>query len=205
MDITFDRTAKFTAWLLVLAAVSQAIYTALYALAPEVDRSPIWSFEALLFTLLAALAGSALVQAKSLTLGWSAIAMAGVINVIQVGVGLTQFGPFREVAATNPELAPLASSVVAFSFFGYNSAKVLLGLAALVFGMAKMAKLNQGSKVLGGLTAIVGVIAIITNAVVMGFGLSMSTTGGGLMPSGASGVAATVLLALCLFTLPKED
>lgn len=202
MDITFDRTAKFTAWLLVLAAVSQAIYTALYALAPEVDRSPIWSFEALLFTLLAALAGSALVQAKSLTLGWSAIAMAGVINVIQVGVGLTQFGPFREVAATNPELAPLASSVVAFSFFGYNAAKVLLGLAALVFGMAK---LGQGSKVLGGLTAIVGVIAMITNAVVMGFGLSMSTTGGGLMPSGASGVAATVLLAVCLFTLPKED
>ncbi|MEO1222517.1 MAG: thiamine biosynthesis protein ThiC, partial [Pseudomonadota bacterium] len=98
MEITFDRTVRFIAVLLLLAAASQALYTALYALAPEVDRSPIWSFEALLFTLLAALAGSALVQAKSLTLGWSAIAMAAVLNVVQVGVGLTQFGPFREVA-----------------------------------------------------------------------------------------------------------
>lgn len=202
MEITFARTVRFIAVLLLLAAASQALYTALYVLAPEVDRSPIWSFEALLFTLLAALAGSALVQAKSLTLGWSAIAMAAVLNVVQVGVGLTQFGPFREVAEANPEMAPLASSVVAFSFFGYNAAKVLLGLAALVFGIAKM---NQGAKALGGVTFLVGAIAMFTNAVVMGFGLSMSTSGGGLMPSGATGVLATALLAVCLMTLPTEE
>lgn len=202
MEMTFDRTVKFTAILLLLAALSQPIYTALYIAAPEIDRSPIWSIEALLFVIMAALAGSALVQAKRLHLGWSAIAMASVLNVIQVGVGLTQFGPFREVAEATPDVAPLAGSIVAFSFFGYNAAKVLLGLAALVFGMAKMA---QGSKALGGLTAFVGVVAMISNAVVMGFGLSMSVTGGGLMPSGASGVAATVLLAVCLLGLSNED
>jgi len=202
MEITFDRTVKFTAWLLILAALSQPIYTALYILAPEVNRGPLWSFEALLFVIMAALAGSALVQAKRLTLGWSAIAMSAVLNVVQVGIGLTQFGPFREVAEVTPDIAPLAGSIVAFSFFGYNAAKVLLGLAALVFGMAKM---SDGSKALGGLTALVGMIAMISNAVVMSFGLSMSVTGGGLMPSGASGVLATVLLAVCLFTLPKED
>ena len=190
--ITFDRTVKYTAVLLILAALSQPVYTALYMLAPTVDRSPLWSFEALLFTLMAALAGSALVQAKSLHLGWSAIAMSAVLNIFQVGIGLVQFAPFREVATANPDMAPLASSVVAFSFFGYNAAKVLLGLAALVFGMAKVA---QGSKALGGLTALVGVVAMISNAVVMGFGLSTSITGGGFMPSGASGVLATLLLA----------
>lgn len=202
MDITFDRTVKFTGWLLVLAALSQPVYTALYVLAPEINRSPLWSFEALLFTLMAALAGSALVQAKSLHLGWSAIAMSAVLNIIQVGIGLVQFAPFREAAAANAELAGLESSVVALSFFGYNSAKVLLGLAALVFGMAKVA---QGSKALGGLTALVGIVAMISNAVVMGFGLGTSVTGGGFMPSGASGVLATLLLAVSLLTLPKED
>lgn len=202
MDFTFDRTAKFTAVLLILAALSQPVYTALYMLAPTADRSPLWSFEALVFTLMAAFAGAALVQAKSLHLGWSAIAMSAMLNIFQVGIGLVQFGPFREVAEANPDMAPLAGSVVAFSFFGYNSAKVLLGLAALVFGMAKMA---QGGKALGGLTAFVGVIAIISNAVVMGFGLSMSVTGGGLMPSGASGVLATLLLAVCLFGVKGEE
>ncbi|MEM1051875.1 MAG: thiamine biosynthesis protein ThiC [Pseudomonadota bacterium] len=201
MDITYDRTVKLTAWLLVLAALSQPVYTALYILAPDVNRSPLWSFEALLFTLMAALAGSALVQAKNLTLGWSAIAMSAVLNIFQVGIGLVQFGPFREAAEANAELGGVAGSVVALSFFGYNSAKVLLGLAAMVFGYAK---LQQGAKALGGLTFIVGLIALFTNAVVMGFGLSQSVTGGGLMPSGASGVAATLLLAVCLLTLPKE-
>ena len=196
MEITFNRTVRCTAVLLVLAALTQPAYTALYILAPTLDRSPLWSFEALLFTLMAAFAGSALVQAKSLHLGWSAIAMSAVLNIFQVGIGLVQFGPFQEVATANPEMAPLASSVVAFSFFGYNAAKVLLGLAALVFGMAKMA---QGSKALGGLTALVGVVAMISNAVVMGFGLSTSIIGGGFMPSGASGVLATLLIALCLF------
>lgn len=202
MELTFDRTVKFTAILLVLAALSQPVYTALYIAAPEVDRSPLWSFEALVFVIMAALATSALVQAKRLHLGWSAIAMSAVLNVIQVGVGLTQFAPFREVAQANAALEPAASSVVAFSFFGYNAAKVLLGLAALVFGMAKM---NEGSKALGGLTALVGVTAMISNAVVMGFGLGMSVTGGGLMPSGATGVAATALLAVCLMGVKGEE
>lgn len=202
MEITFGRTVKYTALLLIIAALSQPVYTALYILAPEVDRSPLWSFEALVFTLMAALAGSALAQAKSLHLGWSAIAMSAVLNVFQVGIGLVQFGPFREVAEANPDMAPLASSVVALSFFGYNAAKVLLGLAALVFGMAKM---SQGAKALGGLTALVGLLAMISNAVVMGFGLSTSITGGGFMPSGATGVAATLLLAVCLFTMKSDD
>lgn len=202
MEMTFDRTVKLTGVLLLLAAISQGVYTVLYVAAPEVNRSPIWSFESLLFVLMAALAGSALVQAKRHHLAWSAITAAAVLNVVQVGIGLTQFGPFREVAEAAPDVAPLAGSVVAYSFFGYNAAKVLLGLAALVFGMAK---LGQGSKLLGGLTFLAGAVALFTNAVVMGFGLSMSTSGGGMMPSGASGVLATVLLAVCLFTLPSEE
>jgi len=199
MELSQDRTVKIVAILLLLAAISQPIYTALYQLAPDVDRQILWGLEGVLFTLLAAFAGSALVMAKRYTLGFSAIAFCAVLNVIQVGVGLTQFGPFREAATANPDLGGVAFSVVAFSFFGYNAAKILLGLAAIVFGMAKM---NQGSKALGGLTALVGAVALVTNSLVLMFGLR------GFLEShyaGVPGVAATLLLVICLFSMSKSD
>ena len=81
----------------------------------------------------------------------------------------------------------------------YNAAKILLGLAALVFGMAKMA---AGSKTLGGLTALVGVVAVVANSLIIIFGRDA------FLPSpvaGASGVVATVLLALCLISLVHDE
>ncbi len=195
MDLSHSQTVKTIAALLLLAAITQPIYTALYLAAPDVDRQALWGIEALIFVVLAAVAGSALVTAKRYTLGFSAIAFAAMLNVIQVGVGLTQFGPFRAAAELNADLGDVAFSVVAFSFFGYNAAKILLGLAALVFGLAKM---SEGNKLLGGLTVLVGGIAFVANTLVMMFGLQ------GFLPSpvaGGSGVLATLLLALCLFSL----
>lgn len=199
MDLSQKSTVRTVAVLLLLAAISQPIYTALYLGAPEVNRQFLWGLEGLLFVLLAAFAGSALVMAKRYTLGFSAIAFAAALNVVQVGVGLTQFTPFREAAEANPDLSGVAFSVVAFSFFGYNAAKILLGLAAVVFGMAKM---KAGGKALGGLTVLVGAVAFAANTLVMMFGLE------GLLPppvAGGSGVVATALLAACLFGVSAED
>ncbi len=199
MDLTQSRTVKIIAILLLLAAVTQPIYTALYLGAPEFDRQFLWGLEGLLFVLLAAFSGSALVMAKRYTLGFSAIAFSAVLNVVQVGVGYTQFGPFREAAEANPDLSGVAFSVVAFSFFGYNAAKILLGLAAVVFGMAK---LKAGGKALGGATVLVGAVALVANTLVMMFGLN------GVVPSpiaGGSGVLATLLLAICLFGVSDQE
>ncbi|MEM6651955.1 MAG: thiamine biosynthesis protein ThiC [Pseudomonadota bacterium] len=198
MDLSQSRTISILAILLLLAAISQPVYTALYLAAPAFDRLFLWGFEGLVFVLMAAFAGSALVMAKRYFLGFSAIAFSAVLNVVQVGVGLTQFAPFRDAAQLNPDLGPAALSVVAFSFFGYNAAKILLGLAALDFGVAKI---RTGGKVLGSLTALIGVIAVVANTLVMMFGRD------GFLPSpiaGASGVLATLLLAICLFSLRKH-
>ena len=65
-----------------------------------------------------------------------------------------------------------------------------------------MAKIGEGGKLLGGLTALVGVVALVANALVMMFGLQ------GFVPrplGGGSGVAATLLLALCLFSVRSGD
>lgn len=199
VEFTQRRTVKIIAGMLLLAAISQPIYTALYLGAPEIDRQLIWGLEGLLFVLLAAFAGSALVMARRYTLGFSAIAFSAVLNVVQVGVGLTQFGPFGEAAEANAEFSGVATSVVAFSFFGYNAAKILLGLAAIVFGMSRM---SEGGKVLGSITVLIGAIAFVANTLVLLFGLQ------GFLPSpvaGGSGVLATLLLAICLFGLRSED
>lgn len=199
MELSQSQTVKAVAILLLLAAITQPIYTALYLGAPEIDRQFLWGLEGLIFVLIAAFAGSALVMAKRYTLGFSAIAFSAVLNVVQVGVGLTQFGPFREAADANAELGGVAFSVVAFSFFGYNAAKILLGLAAIVFGMAKV---KSGGNILGGAAVLFGAIAFVANTIVMMFGLE------GFLPppvAGGSGVVATLLLGLILFGVSGEE
>ena len=203
MEFTHSRTVKIIAIFLLLAAILQPIYTFLYLKAPGVDRQFIWGIEALLFVLLSAFAGAALVQTKRHALAFSAIAFSAVLNVIQVGIGLTQFGPVREAVKLNADLGSIASSVVSFSFFGYNAAKILLGLAAILIGLTLFKSAKTLSKSLGGLAVLVGVLAFVTNSVLMMFGLQADIIPRQL--AGGSGVVATLLLALCLFSLPFEE
>ncbi|MEO0643586.1 MAG: thiamine biosynthesis protein ThiC [Pseudomonadota bacterium] len=199
MEFTFKRTTGIVAAMVLIAAVTQAVYTALYIAQMDVPRQLLWGGEGLLFTLLAAFAGSALAQASRLHLVWSAITAAAVLNVVQVGVGLTMFAPFGEAAGEIEALRPAASSVVAYSFMVYNAAKVLLALALIVLGLDK---LGSGSKALGGLSALVGVIALVSNTLSMALGRGFS---GELPIAGGSGVLATVLLAVCMFGIENED
>ena len=199
MELTTRRTIQITAILLIAAAVTQSIYTALYVAEIPPPRRLLWGGEALLFSILAAFGGAALVQAKRFSLGFSAITAAAVLNVVQVAVGLTLFGPFREAATADPTLAPVAGAVVGFSFMVYNAAKTLLGFAAVIFGVARM---NAGSKVLGGATVAVGAAAMLANTIVMMAGID------GVFPSpiaGGTGVVATLLLGVCLLSVLEED
>lgn len=199
MEFSLKRTVQIIAFLLLAAAVTQAIYTALHAAEVAVPRQLLWGLEGLIFVLTAAFAGSALADSKRYSLGYSAIAMSAVLNVVQVGIGLTMFGPFREVATAIEATAPAAGAVVAFSFMVYNAAKVLLALAAIVFGMAC---LQAGGKVIGRLTALVGAIALVANTLSMAMGRGFS---GELPIAGGTGVLATLLLAVCLFGIPTEQ
>lgn len=199
MPFSHVSTVRATAVLLLLGAITQSIYTALYSAGMEVPRTLLWGTEGMVFVLMAAFAGAALAQARMGHLGWSAITAAAVLNVVQVGVGLTLFAPFGEVAKAEPALAPLAGAVVALSFMIYNAAKVLLALAAIDFGRGRM---RAGGRVLGGLTAFVGLVALISNALSMAMG---RTVLGDLPLAGGSGVLATLLLAACLFTASGDD
>ena len=81
----------------------------------------------------------------------------------------------------------------------YNAAKSLLGLAAVEFGMAKV---KSGGNILGGAAVLFGAVAFVTNTIVMMFGRD------GFLPApvaGGTGVVATLLLAICLFSVRSEE
>ncbi|WP_108790728.1 thiamine biosynthesis protein ThiC [Erythrobacter sp. Alg231-14] len=199
MELTQGRTVKIIAYMLIALAVSQPIYTALFLVAPDVDRLFMWRFEAVIFVLLAALSMSAAITAKQFALGFSAIALAALLKLLAVGLGLTQFWPFAAVGEANADLAEVATSVVALSFFSYNAGNILLGLAAVVLGTAKS---RAGGSIVGRATTIVGALAILANALVMMFGFQ------GAIPSpvgGATGVLASVLIGLCMFSINPEE
>ena len=187
------------AMLLLAAAITQSVYTALYIFEMSPPRQLLWGLESALFVLLAAVAGSALTRAEQLTLGFSAVACSALLNIVQVGVGLTLFGPFGDAASQMNELAPTAGAVVAFSFMIYNAAKVLLGLASLVFGMAIV---KSGAVAIGYVTAVLGVVAVITNTASMALGRDVF---GQLPLAGASGVLTTIFLAICLLVYARSN
>ncbi|MEO1077967.1 MAG: thiamine biosynthesis protein ThiC [Pseudomonadota bacterium] len=199
MELTLNRTIQLTGLLLLIAAVTQSIYTALSLSEADVPRQLLWGAEGCLFVVTAAFAGSALAQVDRQHLAWSAIAAASVLNVVQVGIGLTMFGPFFEAAGDVEGLTPAARSVVALSFMLYNAAKLLLALALIVFGLAR---LGAGAKLLGGASVLVGIVALASNMASMAAGRDVF---GELPLAGSSGVIATVLLAVCLLTLPDPS
>lgn len=199
MPISFRNTVRLVAALLLAAAVTQSVYTALYASGAEVPRQLLWGLEGVIFTLMAGFAGAAMLAARQHYLAWSSIAFAAVLNVVQVGVGLTMFGPFFEVAGEVEAFAPAAAAIVAFSFMVYNAAKVLLALALIALGLARR---DSGSRLLGGIAVLVGTVAAIANALSMALGRDFA---GELPIAGGSGVLATVLLAICLLRLSGEE
>ena len=199
MEFTNKRTMLITASLLLVLALTQAVFTALYSAEISFSRQYAWGLEAVVFTLLVAFAGSAMVQAQNAQLGWSAITFSAILNIVQVSIGLTLFSTFGKVAGTVEGAQPLISGVVSLSFMIYYAAKLLLGLAAVVFGLSFIAK---GGKAIGGLTALAGVVAMFANAILIIFGRD------GFMPSGvagASGMIATLLLAICLISLNRKQ
>ena len=76
-------------------------------------------------------------------------------------------------------------------------------MAAILIGLTLVKSAKTLSKSLGGLAVLVGVLAFLTNSVLMMFGLQADIIPRQL--AGGSGVVATLLLALCLFSLPVEE
>ncbi len=172
--------------MLLLTVASQLLYMATLSGVGIIEgwplRSTIWTTELMLFTGIALASLIGLVRSPDMQWGWSALVLAGLINMVQSGIGLSMFLP---ATTAGTDFAPLMGTVVAGSFLFYFLAKAILGLAALSFGLSLFRKDKTIGRVLGLVSMIAGVIAIGMNIAAVRLGL------GAVPLAGASGAIAT--------------
>lgn len=173
---------------MIVLVVTQLSYVVLSNSGFEMHRRVIWTTEAVAFLGITVLALVALAQNSRLAPAWAAIAVSGVLNVVQVGMGLAMFGPLKDAGEA---MAPAYEAVVAGAFFLYFAGKWLFGLAAILVGAAML----RGT----GLAKAAGVLAILSGLAAMAVNLlGMATGMAWIFPAGVTGTAATLLLAIAL-------
>lgn len=194
MPQTTRNIAIFVSIMLLLTVATQSLYLATLSGVGIVDgwplRSTIWTTEILLFTgiTIASLVG--LVRSSDMQWGWAALLVSGLINILQSGIGLSMFLPATKAGA---EFAPLMGTLLAGSFLFYNLAKAILGLVALIFGLSLFRNDKTFGKVIGLVSMLAGVIAIVLNIAAVRLGL------GSVPFSGASGSVATLFAGCAIW------
>lgn len=174
--------------MLVSLVVTQILYVMLSGAGYDINRTLLWSTEAIIFLALSVLALAALAQGGSLVMAWAAMAVSGVLNVAQVGMGLAMFGPLSDAGEA---MAPAYQATVAGAFFLYFAGKLLFGFAAIIVGV-KLLGGSGASRAIGALAILAGLAAITVNLGGMATGMAL------VFPAGATGTAATLLLAVTL-------
>lgn len=174
--------------LLVTIVLTQILYIVKSTYKIDIPSTAVWSLEAVAFLAITVLALVAMLQKGSLTLAFAAIAMGSLLNVLQVGMGLTMFAPLSDAGDA---LAPVYEVVVAAAFFLYFAGKLLFGFAAIVAGMTLL-RGTGSARVVGVLAAVAGLAAILVNLGGIVVGMPW------LYAAGAAGTLATLLLAVAL-------
>lgn len=175
---------------LLLTVASQIFYiTIVSGSENEMLRPLTWFTELFAFAAVSIFALSLAVRRPEQSVLWAAIGVSGILNLLQVGMGLSMFAPAMEASESEPQLF---AAILAGAFFLYFLAKLIIGAAALGVG-ASLARNGSGwGKGLGVLAAIAGLGAIGLNL------LAMVDAKAWTFPAGGAGTAATALLALTL-------
>ena len=196
MHYTIRSSMTAVALAILLLVATQIFYMAVvYPAGPETVLRPItWMVEMAGFTLVTVASLVLMARAPSAPLVWASIAVGGLVNMIQVGMGLAMFPPAAAVMEQTPALF---DTVLKGAFFLYFTGKILFSLAAVAMGRALLGLGTGASKALGGVTVLAGVAATILNIIALPTGLDW------MMPAGASGTLASALLALAILLLRK--
>ena len=131
MDFTTRRSTQIIIVALFSVVITQLIYVALSSTGADINRMVIWTTEAVAFLAMSLFGLNLLVQSNRNSAAWIALALAGIFNVIQVGMGLAMFSPLTDAGEA---MAPAFQSVLAGAFFFYFVGKFLFGFAAILTG-----------------------------------------------------------------------
>ena len=200
MEQTQPKLSKIVAVSLLLTVVSQIAYMAALSDVGIVEgwplRSTIWTIELLLFSIIATTGFAVLARTSQLHLAWSAIAIFGLVNIVQAGIGLSMFLPATKAGE---DFTALWDTVLAGAFVFFFLAKTFIGFAAMAFGL----RLFRGQKSLikgtGIVTGIAGFAAIVLNIAALPQGLTL------VVPGGASGTFATLFLAVAILLNARSE
>lgn len=196
MTLTTMRAAQITAFSLIAVVVTQLVYFGLNAGGVEFESSNIWFFEAIAFLAMALGALVLMVRSQAAQTAAAAIALGGVLNAIQVGMGMAMFGP---VSDAGEAMAPAYQAILAGAFWLYFAGKILFGLAGILLGLFLLKNAGGVAKSLGVVAVVTGLGALVVNTVALKAGLSM------VFPAGATGTAATLFAALALLAAVRRE
>ncbi len=191
MITTNSQYLKLVAILLIVTVATQIGYVVLLKDVGIIEgwplRSTIWAIETLAFSLLAVAALTVLGGGERHRFVWAAIAVSGLFNALQAGIGLSMFLPPSQ-AGDSGKL--LFDTVLAGAFLFFFLAKVLIGLASIILGLALFQMRGTGGKIIGVLAMLSGVAAVALNSIALPQGLAL------VFPAGAAGTVATLALAI---------
>jgi hypothetical protein len=196
MDFAADRSTQIVIFALFSVVITQIIYAALSSAGADINRSVIWTTEAVAFLAISLFALISHARESRYRAAWAAVMLGGVFNVIQVGMGLAMFGPLTEAGEA---MAPAFQSILAGAFFAYFAGKLLFGFAAVLTGAGLLRSRAITAKSIGGLSILSGFAAMATNVVAMAVGIDM------IQPAGAAGTLATAFLGLTLILAMRAE
>ena len=190
-----DRTLiRGLAALLLITVASQVFYiTVVSGSDNEMLRPITWFTELFAFSASVVFAHALSARRPLQAVVWSIIALAGLLNVIQVAMGLSMFAPAMDAQEALPQLF---AAILAGAFFFYFLAKLLLAAAAIMLGIGALNAPGAIEKGAGALAALGGIAGVVFSF------LAMTDSESWTFAAGAAGTAATALLALVLLVGP---
>lgn len=181
---------------LLLTVASQIFYITIVSGSDnEMLRPLTWFTELFAFTAVTVLSFAQAIRRPDRAFLWSMIGFSGLLNVLQVSIGLSMFAPAMEAGDSVPQFF---AAILAGAFFLYFLAKLVLGIAAIEVGTNLFRRGSTVGKLAGVLALIAGMAAIGLNF------LAMIDAKPWTFAAGGAGTAATALLALALFVQAKD-
>ena len=200
MEQSSRSNIRVVAIALIITIITQFLYVALLAEVGIVEgwplRSTIWTVETIAFTVLTVAALAALANDAHHRVIWAALALSGLFNAIQAGIGLSMFLPATEMAGRE---SPLMATILAGAFLFFFLAKALIGMAGVGLGLSLFRNGGAAAKTVGGLAILTGVIGAAANIIAMPLGMDL------VFQAGAAGTVATVFAAIAAWMVSSKN
>ena len=176
-----------------LATVASQIFyiTVVSGSENEMLRPLTWFAELIAFLALATLSFALGMRRSDNAMLWTLVGISGLLNMLQVAMGLSMFAPAMKLSESLPELF---EAVLAGAFFLYFLAKFTLGAAAVMLGLSLFGTGGAVTTAGAAISALSGLAALGLNLIAMASRADWTFLAGGAGPLGAAAFSAALLV-----------